>query len=708
MNLLRTTRFNHFDIKNIRLGCLTTHLQSSEIFLGGQKSYVHISAKRSKTIKEMRELKLNKGVVKPVVEIDNVPSSVRAAIGKRKIELSEVKTDVGKREELTLDKLEDKLRSIQWDMNAILKKADESQSPDDHQIIEKDEESLDGFTEIVNIDPEKYSKRRKRKSRLTESTSLPDPSMPISDIPCRGCGAKLHCQNASLVGYICSSKLKSSTIEELQDTMCERCHLLRTRKVTLPVEVDEDQIPKLFESIRSERCLVLLILDLLDIRNSIPKNIVDLIGPTKDLYIVGSKVDMIPKDGDGFLERVESGLVSACMDAGIDVHASHVRHIGLISSLTGYGIENLVTKLLSDWELKGNVYFVGNMNAGKSTLFNALLRSDYCKFSARSGLPRATVADWPGTTVSVLKFPITTPMGWKLAKRAARFGKHRNSYQKELELRRSKAKEGNWKYASVAGIVAATDFRDEADIIKSYHEKDRYKGYDSPMYEYSADKVIVKRDTKPPEPKTKFDPKKYERAKWLCDTPGIRNTESMMTYLHPDELCAILPQNVMMPRPFLLQPGDVIFVTGLGRLDYLEGNSKVLITTFVNSRLPVINSTLAEADELYKENIGKDLFRVPIGDQDRLDKIPALVGKEFVIERTDYQTAAADIQMSSLGWVSVTVLFGEMGDPVKVKVYTPGGKGLYMRCPALLPYTHTFKGKRIKHTQRYRIRKPLV
>lgn len=53
--------------------------------------------------------------------------------------------------------------------------------------------------------------------------------------------------------------------------------------------------------------------------------------------------------------------------------------MSLISAQTGYGVEELITKLHSIWENKGDVYLIGCTNVGKSTLFNALLRSDYCK-----------------------------------------------------------------------------------------------------------------------------------------------------------------------------------------------------------------------------------------------------------------------------------------------------------------------------------------
>lgn len=43
-----------------------------------------------------------------------------------------------------------------------------------------------------------------------------------------------------------------------------------------------------------------------------------------------------------------------------------------------------------------DVFIVGTANAGKSSLFNALLASDYCKHTARDLIERATISVWPG------------------------------------------------------------------------------------------------------------------------------------------------------------------------------------------------------------------------------------------------------------------------------------------------------------------------
>jgi ribosome biogenesis GTPase A len=53
--------------------------------------------------------------------------------------------------------------------------------------------------------------------------------------------------------------------------------------------------------------------------------------------------------------------------------------------------------------LTGDVYLVGCTNVGKSSIFNALLGSDYCKVQASDLVQKATISNWPGTTLNLLK-----------------------------------------------------------------------------------------------------------------------------------------------------------------------------------------------------------------------------------------------------------------------------------------------------------------
>ena len=53
------------------------------------------------------------------------------------------------------------------------------------------------------------------------------------------------------------------------------------------------------------------------------------------------------------------------------------------------------------WHGTGQVFILGCTNAGKSTLFNTLLSSDFCRIAARDILKRATASIWPGEQCSI-------------------------------------------------------------------------------------------------------------------------------------------------------------------------------------------------------------------------------------------------------------------------------------------------------------------
>jgi len=67
-------------------------------------------------------------------------------------------------------------------------------------------------------------------------------------------------------------------------------------------------------------------------------------------YVVGNKVDLLPRDRPGYLDRVKQSVVNLCEEHGISA-----QHVALVSAKTGYGIEKLISRLLRDWKLKGSL-----------------------------------------------------------------------------------------------------------------------------------------------------------------------------------------------------------------------------------------------------------------------------------------------------------------------------------------------------------------
>lgn len=251
--------------------------------------------------------------------------------------------------------------------------------------------------------------------------SGPDPSCPISKVPCSGCGALLHCQNPGIQGYVPAAKFKSVSSAHLKESgmQCQRCVLLRKYNIALNASVSPEQYKEIISSIHEVTALVLVVVDVMDMPNSLYAGLSDLIGHRRPVYVIGNKVDLLPRDESGYLTRVKEMLVQACEESGLSKH-NFLKHVSVVSAKTGYGIEELVTKLMDDWDRKGegssfallsffmnivslmpclstgHVYLVGCTNAGKSTMYNALLSSDYCKSIARDFMYRATVSQWPG------------------------------------------------------------------------------------------------------------------------------------------------------------------------------------------------------------------------------------------------------------------------------------------------------------------------
>ena len=74
------------------------------------------------------------------------------------------------------------------------------------------------------------------------------------------------------------------------------------------------------------------------------------------VYVIGNKVDLLPRDAVGYLDRIKESLLNLCEEQGVTA-----QHIALVSAKTGYGIEKLITRLLRDWKLKGLLFMVAHL-----------------------------------------------------------------------------------------------------------------------------------------------------------------------------------------------------------------------------------------------------------------------------------------------------------------------------------------------------------
>lgn len=278
----------------------------------------------------------------------------------------------------------------------------------------------------------------RQKARTHEAAGRPDASVRSSGVNCSGCGAELHCRDPAVPGYLPSEKYlsllgpeallqrkedeggprepkegakvwKDPVRKALEGTVCQRCWLLVHHHQALKVEMSREAYYKLVSAAlkrpprHGRSHLVLFMVDMLDLPDSILPDLSELVGTDAHVFVLGNKVDLLPADSPKYLKHLQELLLKNCADAGL-VDSSQpsgtpnqrIIDVHLISAKTGYGIETLISKLQQSWKLNGDVYLVGAANSGKSTLFNTLLHSDYCKSKASEVIHRATISPFPG------------------------------------------------------------------------------------------------------------------------------------------------------------------------------------------------------------------------------------------------------------------------------------------------------------------------
>jgi len=79
----------------------------------------------------------------------------------------------------------------------------------------------------------------------------------------------------------------------------------------------------------------------------------------------------------------------------------------------------------------------------------------------------------------------------------------------------------------------------------------------------------------------------YKYSRWCYDTPGTIQPDQVLDLLTTQELLSVLPKKIISPRTFVLHVNQTIFLGGIGRLDYVEGNSFIRYT-YAYLGLPII------------------------------------------------------------------------------------------------------------------------
>ncbi|NXX86088.1 NOA1 protein, partial [Urocolius indicus] len=532
-----------------------------------------------------------------------------------------------------------------------------------------------------------------------------DPSVPPSGVSCSGCGAELQCRDGAAPGFVPAAKYRSLSegpggAAGLRGAVCQRCWQLdrygRALRVQLPPEQHRQVVSAALRGPprHGRGPLLLYLLDVTDLPDPVLPQLPGLLSPdvpVAGLLVVANKVDLLPADRPGHLGRLRRRVEEACAQAGL--RGTQLVDVRLLSAKTGFGVEGLVSRLQHSWKCAGDVYLLGATNSGKSTLFNTLLRSDYCKSRAFDIVKRATVSSWPGTTLNLLKFPIINPTCDRIFRRQERLKEEATKTEDDLSSEEKKYLNQLKKQGYLVGAVGRTFQRQRAST-----EID----FDPDMLSYSVDEE-PRQVPKKHEEREEFSHNEVKDARWCFDTPGIIKENCVLNLLTEKEVKLVLPTYAIVPRTYILRPGMVLFLAALGRIDYLQGEKPAWFSVVASNTLPVHISSLNNADATYEKHAGQELLKVPMGGEERMKEFPPLVPQDITLKGISTTEAVADIKLSSAGWVAVTA---HAGEELLLRAYSPQGTAVVVREPPLLPYISTVRGARIPGTVAYRTKKP--
>lgn len=153
-----------------------------------------------------------------------------------------------------------------------------------------------------------------------------------------------------------------------------------------------------------------------------------------------------------------------------------------------------------------------------------------------------------------------------------------------------------------------------------------------------------------------------EEGNLLVDTPGIISKNQLAHFLDAKQLEIISPQKRLKPVTFQLKPGQTIFLAGLGRMDFIDGEPTSFVI-YADQKMYLHRTKTENADEFYQKHVG-GLLNPPNTEQ--IADIPPLKGQIF------RPKDKSDLIFGGIGFITVK-------KDITVKTYTPDGIGLGIR-----------------------------
>ncbi len=197
---------------------------------------------------------------------------------------------------------------------------------------------------------------------------------------------------------------------DVSSFICSRCFSLKNYNNALNIALESDDYLRHLSSLKKKRALILLMLDITDFPCCVFPNLKSLLSPDCSVLIVVNKIDLFPRNlKERFWSMLRTHVVTGCKAS---IGSRRITGVRFISVSRGIGTTELSEEIVSKWGTKGDIYLMGCTNVGKSSLFNKLLlhlcgsRPGELNVDSNLLAPKATISQWPGTTLGLLSFPL--------------------------------------------------------------------------------------------------------------------------------------------------------------------------------------------------------------------------------------------------------------------------------------------------------------
>ncbi|KAG0234542.1 hypothetical protein BGW42_006427 [Actinomortierella wolfii] len=494
--------------------------------------------------------------------------------------------------------------------------------------------------------------------------------------------------------------------------------------------------------------VAVVVVSLLDFPLSLPQPVVDLLLSPRNLkqtskddkkvhkqrtilktpvVIVANKFDLLPEGSNK--DRVIEYLWRWFEDR--DLHRNIQRiHVVSAKHPSGGDIRVLLKSLGNLWHDsdKGHITMIGAENVGKSALLNAMVRE--------GGLNSGRLA---GAQIQLIKERMDGEALQKKHKAQLQHlmltaGKILSPEEQEEKLELERAIQ-SWNERKRVIDESANLSANADDPFSTTSAKYTTTVSNIPGTTLSKIKIplaILARHFK--SDYTMF------KKRYLIDTPGIRADDDFTTKLTLDELKVSLPKKVLSPMSFMVEEGKSFFMGGLIRIDCLPQDTSVPLDSTSESKavrrpralkltffttLPLHKTSMAQANQLVKQSsmgqlttlqppfgsperlalfppltpIRQGLIRIDIPlkhkvEEDGLDNLDIIRRRERSVDKRGRRILPFDkfegicdiVFAGGLGWIMVSALpTADVVSPIRLRVWTPEGKGLAIRPKPLLP-----------------------